>query len=78
LPFYLLYFSPPYFGKTFLGERKQPVVLNIVLIIPFTFSYDKNMSLFLPCSFRASLFLYFSLFLLLFLTYLFIITYSYT
>jgi hypothetical protein len=45
-PFYLLYFSPPYFGKTFLGERKQPAVLNIVLIIPFTFSYDKNMSLF--------------------------------
>jgi hypothetical protein len=31
-----------------------------------------------PFSFRASLFLSFSLFLLLFLTYFFIITYSYT
>ena len=37
LPFYLLYFSSPYFGKTFFGERKKPGVLNIVLIIPFTF-----------------------------------------
>jgi hypothetical protein len=33
--------------KHFLGERKQPGVLNIVLIIPFTFFfYDKNMSFF--------------------------------
>ena len=42
--------------KHFLGERKQPGVLNIVLIIPFTFFfYDKNMSFFSPCSFDGSL-----------------------
>jgi hypothetical protein len=63
-------------GKTFLGERKQPWVLNIVYL-PL-FPMIKICPFLSPCSFRASLFLSFSLFLLLFLTYLFIITYSYT
>ena len=62
-------------GKTFLGERKQPWVLNIVSIIPSTLSYDKICPFLSPLSFSPPLF--FS-FLLLFLTYLFIITYSYT
>ena len=78
LPFYLLYFSSPYFGKTFFGERKKPGVLNIVLIIPFTFSYDKNMSLFVALFFSRLSFPLFLSFPLTILTYLSIITYSYT
>jgi hypothetical protein len=38
-------------GKTFLGERKQPWVLNIVSIIPPILPYDKNMSLFVALFF---------------------------
>ena len=62
--------------KHFLGERKQPGVLNIVLIIPFTFfSMIKICPFFRLVLFTA---LFPAPFLLLFLTYLFIITYSYT
>jgi hypothetical protein len=74
-PFYLLYCSPPYFAKTFLGERKQPWDLNIVSIIPSTLSFHKICLFLSPLSFSPPLFFPF---LLLFLTYLFIITYSYT
>ncbi len=65
------FFSPPYFGKTFLGERKQPGFFNIVSIIPFTFSYDKICPFLSPLSFSPPLFffpfllLFFNLLLLL-------------